>query len=66
MSDEPMMDYSEEDAAREAAKPVSAGYTGKPCRRCNRIRVYLRRDGREICEKCETFQDTIPETPDAS
>lgn len=47
----------EEDAAKaEAAHPATEGYTGKPCVRCGRNRVFLRRDGQYECEKCETIQ----------
>jgi hypothetical protein len=51
---------AEDDAAREAARPATEGYTGEPCQVCGRIRVYLRRDGQLICEKCETIQSVPP------
>jgi hypothetical protein len=54
-----------DDAAREAAMPANADYTGEPCPKCGRIRVFLRRDGSLECEKCE-WRSGVPSTPKAS
>lgn len=43
----------ERDDARADLKWAGEGYAGNPCPNCGRIRVYLRKDGREKCEKCE-------------
>lgn len=46
-------DAAEDDARHNAARAATDGYTGDPCPRCGRIRLYLRRDGQLGCEKCE-------------
>lgn len=55
----------EDQAERDASRPATAEYTGQPCTNCGRIRVYLRRDGRYICEKCETFQEPVLQPKEA-
>lgn len=62
MSDEPkkLSDaMREDDTETDAALPATGDYTGERCVHCGRVRVYLRRDGRLICEKCERFQDEV-------
>ncbi len=61
MTDKTLSDHLEDDwREREQAEPATDGYTGHPCVQCGRIRVFLRRDGKEECEKCETIQPPRP------
>ncbi len=41
----------------ETSAPANDCYTGASCKKCGRNRVYLRKDGQAICEKCGWLQE---------
>ena len=52
--------FEEHWRAVEASEPAEEGYTGKECVYCGRIRVFVRKDGQQQCEKCEMIQPVSP------
>ena len=45
-------EQAREDKARRDWSPLTHTYTGKPCVRCGRYRVYLCKNRETECEKC--------------